>query len=180
MDRLIQELRSDEFTQSHPVLQASYAHYAYVSVHPFPDGNGRVARALASIYLYRRPGIPLVIFADQRARYFEALESADRSDYAGFINFIEACAVDTLGVITAQMHPSAPSASASLADLANYYASTSSELVYFSAAERLAKLAMSEFDRHIGELPIPPQIRCRTMGTGSRPRKKPGYKPGGE
>ena len=43
-----------------------HAHPAFVRIHPFADGNGRVARALAAVFLYRRPGVPLVIFADQK------------------------------------------------------------------------------------------------------------------
>lgn len=63
MHRLGDELRSDAFAAASPVLQSAYAHYAFVAVHPFADGNGRVARALASVFLYRRPGLPLVFTA---------------------------------------------------------------------------------------------------------------------
>src|SRR5262249_36629155 len=49
MQRFCDELRSAEFEQAHPVQQASYAHYALTAIHPFSDGNGRVARALASV-----------------------------------------------------------------------------------------------------------------------------------
>jgi Fic family protein len=177
MARFVDELRSERFLSAHPVLQASYAHYAYVCIHPFADGNGRVARALASVFLYRQPGIPLVIFADQRARYFEALEAADRKLYSGFINFVEACVVDTIGVVAAQMRPSAPSASASLAEISQYYATTSDERVYFDAAARLGKMARDEFTRQFGELQVPAQIQCRVMDTGGAPRRSEGYTP---
>lgn len=30
------------FVKAHPVLQAAWAHFAFVAVHPFADGNGRV------------------------------------------------------------------------------------------------------------------------------------------
>lgn len=69
MGRLIAQFQDHRFEAAHPILQASYAHYAFVCVHPFTDGNGRVARALASVFLYRQPGIPLMIFADQREAY---------------------------------------------------------------------------------------------------------------
>jgi Fic family protein len=36
----------------HPVLKAGIAHYQFVSIHPFMDGNGRTARALATLVLY--------------------------------------------------------------------------------------------------------------------------------
>ncbi len=36
----------------HPALKAGIAHYRFVVIHPFMDGNGRVARALATLILY--------------------------------------------------------------------------------------------------------------------------------
>ncbi|OGP02671.1 MAG: hypothetical protein A2Z91_01540 [Deltaproteobacteria bacterium GWA2_38_16] len=38
---------------THPILKAGIAHYQLVSIHPFMDGNGRTARALATFLLYR-------------------------------------------------------------------------------------------------------------------------------
>ena len=35
----------------HPVIKAGIAHYEFVRIHPFMDGNGRVARALATLIL---------------------------------------------------------------------------------------------------------------------------------
>jgi len=98
MARLVEELKSDLFANAHPILQASYAHYAFVCIHPFPDGNGRVARALSSIYLYRHVGLPLVVFADQKPSYLDALESADRADYSLFIRFISERTIDAMGM----------------------------------------------------------------------------------
>lgn len=88
MIRLCDELNTDEFQNAHPVLQASYAHYAFVLVHPFADGNGRVSRALASIYTYRSHSIPLLIFSDSRGNYLSALEDADLGNYQSFVDFI--------------------------------------------------------------------------------------------
>ncbi|GAA3182740.1 Fic family protein [Blastococcus jejuensis] len=103
MHRLIQELNSEAFATAHPVVQAAYAHYAFVCVHPFADGNGRVSRALASVYLYRSPGVPLVIFADQKPAYLDALEAADRGAYRPFIHFIADRAVDVVRMVSADM-----------------------------------------------------------------------------
>ncbi|MDR0958855.1 MAG: Fic family protein [Propionibacteriaceae bacterium] len=99
MNRLIDQLRGDDFHKAHPVIQAAYAHYAYVCIHPFADGNGRVARALASVFLYRRPGVPLVIYADQRDDYIDALEAADDGVFTTFLTFIEERTIDTAGNI---------------------------------------------------------------------------------
>lgn len=44
MARLIQELSTPGSKHAHPVLQAAYAHYAFVSIHPFPDQPGQRPR----------------------------------------------------------------------------------------------------------------------------------------
>ncbi|UQV59700.1 Fic family protein [Corynebacterium propinquum] len=95
MARLIAELNSETFAALHPVVQAAYAHYAFVRIHPFADGNGRIARVLASIFLYRSPGVPLVIYHDQRADYLDALEAADGGDFKRLVRFLAEKSVDT-------------------------------------------------------------------------------------
>lgn len=101
--RLVAELSGEEFLAAHPLLQASYAHYAFVCIHPFADGNGRVARALASVYLYRVPGVPLVVFADQKAEYLDSLELADASDPRAFVQFIEDRVTDTARMVLSDL-----------------------------------------------------------------------------
>lgn len=94
--RLIEELRSDAFETAHPVLQAAYSHYALVRIHPFADGNGRVCRVLASLYLYRACSIPLLIYADQRQDYLDVLNAADRGDYKAFVDYIFERCIETI------------------------------------------------------------------------------------
>lgn len=96
MHRLVSELRSTEFASAHPLLQASFAHHALAAVHPFSDGNGRVARVLASVYLLRAVSVPLVVFADQRGLYLQALAAADEGRLSAFVDFIEERAVDAI------------------------------------------------------------------------------------
>lgn len=45
-------LNSDSGRQHHSILRAGIAHYELVRVHPFTDGNGRAARAVALLILY--------------------------------------------------------------------------------------------------------------------------------
>jgi hypothetical protein len=99
MARLVAEFRGDDFDAAHPVLQASYAHYAFVAIHPFPDGNGRVARALSSVFLYRRPSVPLVIFVDQKPQYLDALELADGGSFTEFIDFVSDRVIETMALV---------------------------------------------------------------------------------
>jgi hypothetical protein len=94
MHRLVEVLRSQQFRAAHPVIQAAYAHYALAAVHPFADGNGRVARVLASVYLLRATSLPLVVWADQRAIYLDALAGADEGRPQRFVDFVLWQAVD--------------------------------------------------------------------------------------
>lgn len=99
MHRLLEQIRTPEFEVAHPVLQASYIHYAFVVIHPFADGNGRVARALASVFFYRAESIPLVIFSNQRLGYLDSLAAADRGDYGEVISFFLDRGIDTMQLV---------------------------------------------------------------------------------
>lgn len=99
MHRLMTEMGSAEFATAHTVLQAAYAHHALTAIHPFADGNGRVARALASVFLYRAAGVPLVIFSDQQEPYWDALAEADKGRPVSFVRFIDDRAIDTMGMV---------------------------------------------------------------------------------
>ena len=64
MARLVETAAGSAFSDLHPVVQAAYLHHALLHVRPFADGNGRVARALASGCLLRAASIPFVPFDD--------------------------------------------------------------------------------------------------------------------
>lgn len=100
MQRLIDELDTDEFKAAHPIVQASYCHYGIAAIHPFADGNGRVARAVSSAYTYRVASVPLVIHAHQREEYLDALARADVGEPSEFIEFIARTSIDGLQLVT--------------------------------------------------------------------------------
>jgi len=52
LEEFFQWLNSDEGGQVHSVLRSGIAHYELVRIHPFVDGNGRVARAYSTFILY--------------------------------------------------------------------------------------------------------------------------------
>ncbi|HTW62557.1 MAG TPA: Fic family protein [Terracidiphilus sp.] len=103
MQRLVLEMRSQAFLDAHPVIQAAYAHYGLVVIHPFADGNGRVARALASAFTYRAVSMPIMILSEQKEAYLDALEAADDNDYQSFVEFMLARALDTITVVSESM-----------------------------------------------------------------------------
>lgn len=149
MTRLIDELRSEEFEAAHPVAQAAYAHYAFVCIHPFADGNGRVARALASVYLYRSPGVPLVIYQDQRANYIDALEAADRGQFHTLMRFIAERVVDTVNVIDAELTAPVPGNAAD--DVAALLAESRTPQGVRDAADRLKQILGEELQSRMEE-----------------------------
>ncbi len=84
MDRLI----SMHLTHADvpPEIESAWLHHRFTQIHPFQDGNGRVARALASIIAIRAGWFPLVIRRDDRAEYIEALEKADIGDLSTLVS----------------------------------------------------------------------------------------------
>ena len=67
-----------ETSALHPAMLAAEAHYRFVKIHPFYDGNGRTARLLFNGILLA-PRYPLtVIPAEARSRYITSLDEADR------------------------------------------------------------------------------------------------------
>lgn len=78
-------LTSPQASALMPVLQAGIVHYECVRIHPFVDGNGRTARALATLILYKRGFDTKRFFALEeyynvdRPSYYEALAAADQS-----------------------------------------------------------------------------------------------------
>jgi Fic family protein len=122
MQRLTSELESEVFQQAHPVHQASYAHYALVAVHPFADGNGRVARALASVFSYRSHCAPVLITNDRRTLYFDSLAQADRGVYQTFVDFVMECALDAVALIRESLRTAqAPEMSEQLDQMGRLY-----------------------------------------------------------
>jgi Fic family protein len=80
MDRLILLHREHQEKNIPPEVGAAWLHHRFTQIHPFEDGNGRVARALATIVFLRAMWFPLVINRDQRSDYINSLEYADNGD----------------------------------------------------------------------------------------------------
>jgi len=103
MHRLCEELRGEPFLAAHPILQAAYSHYALVVIHPFADGNGRVARALASAYTYRAWSVPVLVMVDNRTAYLSALAEADVGSYQQFVDVILERTLDAMQLVAVSL-----------------------------------------------------------------------------
>ena len=61
----------------HPVELAALFHYRFIRIHPFEDGNGRMARLLVN-YMLARHGWPMIVVRSSRKNdYLEALHQTD-------------------------------------------------------------------------------------------------------
>lgn len=69
-----------------PVIAASWLHHRFTQIHPYQDGNGRVARALTTLVLLRAELLPLVVDRDLRVEYIGALEAADAGDLSHLVS----------------------------------------------------------------------------------------------
>jgi Fic family protein len=69
-----------------PVLRAAIAHLWFVTIHPFDDGNGRVARAIADMALARSEQSPQRFYSmsaqirRERKAHYDILESTQKGD----------------------------------------------------------------------------------------------------
>jgi len=89
MDRLI-ALHHEHLESAVAIdLEAAWLHHRFTQIHPFQDGNGRIARALASLVLIQGGWFPLVVSRDDRTRYIDALEKADRGELKDLVNLVD-------------------------------------------------------------------------------------------
>ncbi|MCC6726458.1 MAG: Fic family protein [Saprospiraceae bacterium] len=87
MDKLVEILADLEGRKVHPLLIATWLHHAFVAIHPFQDGNGRVARLLASLVLIKNELFPLTVKRMEKKRYIDNLELADNGQPQGLVDY---------------------------------------------------------------------------------------------
>ncbi len=90
MDRLLELHHSHQGVD--PEVESAWLHHRFTQIHPFQDGNGRVARALATLVLIKAGWFPLVIrdLEAERTRYLDALEAADKGTLQPVVDVVAA------------------------------------------------------------------------------------------
>lgn len=89
MGDLIDWYRTNECEGEHPIIIASTFHYRFVRIHPFDDGNGRMARLLMNMILIKHGYTVSLIRHEDRDDYLGQLEQADKTeDLTEFIDYI--------------------------------------------------------------------------------------------
>ncbi len=87
MDRLIDMHLDHERSSVQPEVEAAWLHHRFTQIHPFQDGNGRVARALATLVFVKHGWFPLVVRDRERSIYIGALEAADAGDLGQLVEY---------------------------------------------------------------------------------------------
>jgi Fic family protein len=70
-----------------PDIEAAWLHHRFTLIHPFTDGNGRVARCLATLVFLKAEWLPLVITRNDREPYISAIREADRGSLKPLVDF---------------------------------------------------------------------------------------------
>lgn len=104
MKELLEWLRRNP-EELRPIEIAAVFHYKFVFIHPFDDGNGRVARLLMNLLLIRFEYPFTVIRNYDRRRYYDTLKKADRGDLRPFVNFIARCVEESLHLYLSAIEP---------------------------------------------------------------------------
>ena len=179
MHRLCNELNSEEFLSAHPILQASYAHYALVVIHPFADGNGRVARALGSVFTYRSSSVPLLILVENRQSYLESLRAADTGNYQLFVDFILERGLDAIKLFDESIRAAmAPSVDDTVAKLNGLYVTKEgySHKDVDMAGENFIKAFEQAMKQHAEKVKVPQVIGVNIRLDSSAASAGPGYR----
>ena len=72
-----------------PVIKAALAHFWFVTIHPFEDGNGRIARAIADLMLAR---------SERTAQRFYSLSAQIQHERSAYYNVLEHCQKGSLDI----------------------------------------------------------------------------------
>ncbi|HBL74967.1 MAG: hypothetical protein A2W90_06650 [Bacteroidetes bacterium GWF2_42_66] len=77
-----------ELEDIHPVVFATEFHYRFVRIHPFDDGNGRLARLLMNFVLLQKGFPPAIIKTEEKQEYYKALQQADAGQLEFFFEYV--------------------------------------------------------------------------------------------
>jgi Fic family protein len=107
MSDLEKYIHSSEFADLPLIIQLALVHYQFETIHPFPDGNGRIGRLLIPLILAEKgqmshPMLYISTYVERNYdRYIDLMYEVSRSGawldwIAFFIETIEACCVEAI------------------------------------------------------------------------------------
>ncbi|MCY0979124.1 Fic family protein [Chryseobacterium wangxinyae] len=85
MNNLLEWYRNAEEENLHPIVISAIFHHKFTSIHPFDDGNGRLARILSNFILLKHQYPVIVIKNKHKIQYYSALNIADNGIYEDLV-----------------------------------------------------------------------------------------------
>jgi Fic family protein len=82
----------------HPSVLAAFVHHRFVNIHPFDDGNGRLARILMNLILMKNGYPPAIIKLKERTDYYAALNQADKNEYQPITELIAETVLESMNL----------------------------------------------------------------------------------
>lgn len=86
----------NQFREADLLWLLAKLHHDFVLIHPFDDGNGRVARMLVNYVLMRLGYPPIIVSTERKRDYLTALRLADAGNPAELENFLGSCVIRSL------------------------------------------------------------------------------------
>lgn len=105
MHKLINWLRQNR-KKLHIIELAALVHHKLVYIHPFFDGNGRIARLVMNLLLMQVKYPLAVILKNDRKKYYKVLFEADKGNLTVFVNFIAQAVERSLNIYLKILMPS--------------------------------------------------------------------------
>jgi Fic family protein len=97
MEELVKWFREKTHSsETNPILLAAEFHYRFVRIHPFDDGNGRMARLLMNFILMQYGYPPVIIRNEDKSNYIAALTQSNFEILKPFLDYIAANLVRSL------------------------------------------------------------------------------------
>jgi len=90
MSDLVTWLRQELTSPTLPIAACiAKLHHDFIVIHPFEDGNGRVARLLVNYVLMRSGYLPLIVRTDEKEAYLTALRLADAGELSALMTYLQ-------------------------------------------------------------------------------------------
>ncbi len=86
MEKLL-SIYEERVENTNPIVVSAWFHHAFTQIHPFQDGNGRMARLLSSLIWIKAGLFPLTVKRAEKSNYIRALEKADVDDPSKLVAF---------------------------------------------------------------------------------------------
>lgn len=87
MDNLVSIYTKNSDTV-HPLILSAWFHHMFTIIHPFQDGNGRMARLLTSLIFIKHGYFPFTVLREEaKVKYIEALEKADNDEPQNLVSY---------------------------------------------------------------------------------------------